>query len=97
MITNEDIISLGFIYSDELSTDEFDVYIYSYRRKDKPKGTYNIYRLDRIVDTDYFHLTSDLERLPEFKHFTRGYNGTLDDISELFYWFENFKEANKKI
>jgi len=97
MITHEEILSLGFTYSEELSTDEIDSYLYTVKRKDKPKGTVNIYRLSRLIDTDYFNMVTDLERLPEFKHFTRGWNGDLEDISELFYIFEGFKEANRKI
>lgn len=97
MITHEEIEAIGFTYSAELSTDEVDTYFYIKNRRDKPKGSQNVYRLDRMVDTDYFNLTSDLERLPEFKMFTRGYNGFLDDISELFYIFESFKEQNLKI
>ena len=97
MITNDQIEALGFEYSSTLSTDEVDTYLYVVDRTDKPSGSQNIYRLDRLVDTDYFNLTSRLERLPEFKMFTRGFNGFLDDITELFDIFESFKTQNLKI
>lgn len=97
MITDVDIKSLGFEYSPTLSTDEVTTYLYVVDRTDKPHGSQNIYRLDRLTDTDYFSLISDLERVPEFKMFTRGYNGDLADITELFNLFESFKSANSKI
>lgn len=97
MITHEEILGLGFEYMEDWSDEDTDSYKYTVVRRDKPKGTENIYRLSRIIDTDYFNLVSDLERLPDFKMFTRGWNGDLDDISDLFYVFESFKEANRKI
>jgi hypothetical protein len=97
MITREEIEAIGFNYSEELSTDEVEVYSYIKIRKDKPKGTQNVYMLCRAIGIDYFNLTSDLQRLSEFQMFTRGYNGYLDDISELFYIFESFKSDNRKI
>ncbi len=102
MITHEEILGLGFEYMEDWvetnwSDEETMSYRYTVNRTDKPSGSQNIYRLSRIVDTDYFNLASDLERLPEFKMFTRGWNGDLEDISDLFYLFESFKEANRKI
>lgn len=97
MITHDDILTLGFTYVEEWSGDGISSYVYAENRRDKPRGTQNVYRLSRVDDTDYFNLVSDLERLPDFKMWTRGYNGEIDDISELFYIFDSFKTQNRKI
>lgn len=99
-ITREEIEALGFTYSDTLSTSEMATYLYVVDRagdRGKPYGTQNVYRLDNPVSTDYYSLISDLQRKPEFEMWTRGFNGPLDTITELFNIFDNFKEANKKI
>jgi len=100
MITREEIEALGFVYAENISTDETDTYFYVEDRagdKGKPYGTRNIYRLDNLIDTDYYNLRSNLERTPEFEMWTRGFNGDLETITELFDIFEFFKEENAKI
>lgn len=100
MITREEIEALGFVYSDKLSDDEMDTYLYSVDRagdRGKPYGTRNVYRLNNPISTDYYSLISDLERRPEFEMWTRGFNGPLETVTELFNIFENFKDVNKKI
>lgn len=96
MITEEDILSLGFEKIDSWCSDVIVSYKYSVRRYDKGRDVYNIYRLDRYIDTDYFMLQSDLERLPDLRFLTRGFNGELETVGELFDIFEFMKEENRK-
>lgn len=97
MITHDEIESLGFEKVDEWSTDVTDAYVYRVNRYDKPKNTQNIYRLDRLINTDYMELVSSLENEMYFQMRTYSFNGELENIDDLFELFEQFKEANRKI
>lgn len=97
MITNDQILNLGFTKVDEWSTDITDSYVYRVNRYDKPRNTINQYRLDRLIDTDYMELKSTLQRETDFNMATYSFNGELETIDELFDLFESFREANRKI
>ena len=96
MITEDEILSLGFERVEGWCTDIVDAYSYSVTRKDRGFQVYNKYRLERLIDTDYFVLESNLQRLPDLAYPTRGWNGDLETIDDLFEIFEFFKETNAK-
>lgn len=96
MITEDEILSLGFTKEPGWSTEDINAYSYSVTRTDRGFQVYNKYRLEREIDTDYFVLRSNIQRLPDLAYLTRGWNGDLETIDELFDIFENFKEINAK-
>ena len=97
MITSSDIESLGFSRVPEWDTEVTLAYKYEKNRYDKLGNTINLYRLDRLVDTDYMELKSTLQREMDFNMSTYSFNGELETIDELFDLFENFKDLNNKI
>ena len=97
MITREEIISLGFTQVDDWSTDVTTAYKYVVNRYDKPRNTINLYRLDRLIDTDYMELVSSLQRETDFYMRLMSFNGELSTIEELFDLFEMFRENARKI
>ena len=97
MISNDEILNLGFTVVDEWSTDVTVAYKYVVNRYDKPRNTINLYRLDRLIDTDYMELVSTLQRETDFYMRTYSFNGELEEIDDLFELFEQFKELNRKI
>ena len=97
MISEEDILLLGFTKVPEWDTEVTLAYKYEKNRYDKPRNTINLYRLDRLVDTDYMELKSTLQRETDFVFPTYSFNGELETIDELFDLFENFKDLNNKI
>lgn len=96
-LSTEDILSLGFSKVDDWSTDIVDSYVYRVNRYDKPRNTQNVYRLDHLIDTDYFELKSTLQRETDFNMALLSFNGELETVDDLFDLFENFKENNRKI
>ena len=97
MITDSEILNLGFTKVDDWSTDVTDSYVYRVNRYDKPRNTINQYRLDRLIDTDYMELKSTLQRETDFCMATLSFNGELETIDDLFELFEQFREANRHI
>ena len=97
MITSNEIESLGFSRVPEWDTDVTLAYKYEKNRYDKPRNTINLYRLDRLVDTDYMELKSTLQRETDFTFPTYSFNGELETVDDLFDLFENFKDLNNKI
>ena len=97
MITDSEILDLGFTKVDEWSTDVTDSYVYRVNRYDKPRNTINQYRLDRLIDTDYMELKSTLQRETDFNMATYSFNGELETIDDLFELFESFREHNRHI
>lgn len=97
MITHEEIISLGFTQVDDWSTDVTTAYKYVVNRYDKPRNTINLYRLDRLIDTDYMELVSSLQRETDFYMRLMSFNGELSTVEELFDLFEMFRENARKI
>ena len=97
MITNDEILNLGFTVVDEWSTDVTVAYKYVVNRYDKPRNTINLYRLDRLIDTDYMELVSSLQRETDFYMRLMSFNGELETIDELFDLLEMMKENNRKI
>lgn len=97
MITNSEIISLGFTKVDDWSTDITNSYVYIVNRYDKPKNTVNMYRLDRLIATNYFELKSSLQRETDFNMRLMSFNGELEIIDDLFDLFEMVKENARKI
>lgn len=97
MISNDDILNLGFEEVTEWSTDVTAAYKYVVNRYDKPRNTINLYRLDRLIDTDYMELTSSLQRETDFYMRTYSFNGELETVDDLFELFENFKELNRRV
>lgn len=97
MITSAEIESLGFAKMEEWSTEVMDSYVLKVNRYDKPKNTQNIYRLDRLVGTDYVELTSSLQRLSDFILRTYSFNGEVETVEDLFDLVEEFRELNRKI
>lgn len=96
MITEEEILAQGFTKIDDLSTDIVDSYAYVVKRLDKGRNVLNVYRLDRLIDTDYFELTSTLQRERDYKLRTFGYNGDILTDEDLFDWMELAREQNRK-
>ena len=97
MISEEDILLLGFTKVPEWDTDVTLAYKYEKNRYDKPRNTINLYRLDRLVDTDYMELKSTLQREMDFVFTTYSFNGELESIDDLFELFESFREYNRHI
>jgi hypothetical protein len=97
MITSADIEAIGFIKMEGWSTDIVDSYVYKVIRHDKPKNTHNVYRLDRLIDSDYFELRSSLQREMDFDFKTYSFNGELETVDDLFELMEEFRELNRKI
>jgi len=97
MISEEDILLLGFTKVPEWDTDVTLAYKYEKNRYDKPRNTINLYRLDRLVDTDYMELKSTMQREMDFNMSTYSFNGELETVDDLFDLFENFKDLNNKI
>lgn len=97
MITSSDIESLGFSRVPEWDTEVTLAYKYEKNRYDKPRNTINLYRLDRLVDTDYMELKSTIQREVDFNMSTYSFNGELETVDDLFDLFENFKDLNNKI
>ena len=97
MITSNEIESLGFSRVPEWDTDVTLAYKYEKNRHDKPRNTINLYRLDRLVDTDYMELKSTLQRETNFTFPTYSFNGELETVDDLFDLFENFKDLINKI
>jgi len=97
MITDSQIQDLGFTRVDAWSTDVTDSYQYIVNRYDKPRNTINLYRLDRLIDTDYMELKSTLQRETDFNMGLMSFNGELATIEELFDLFEMFRENARKI
>ena len=97
MISEEDILLLGFTKVPEWDTDVTLAYKYEKNRYDKPRNTINLYRLDRLVDTDYMELKSTLQRETDFIFTTYSFNGELESIDDLFELFESFREYNRHI
>ena len=97
MITHEEIISLGFTQVDDWSTDVTTAYKYVVNRYDKPRNTINLYRIDRLNDTDYMELVSSLQRETDFYMRTYSFNGELETIDDLFDLFEQFRDHNRRI
>lgn len=97
MITDSEITNLGFIRVPEWDTEVTLAYKYEKNRYDKPRNTINLYRLDRLVDTDYMELKSTLQRETDFNMATYSFNGELETIDDLFELFESFREANRHI
>lgn len=97
MITHEEILNLGFIEVPEWDTDITTAYKYVVNRYDKPRNAINLYRLDRLIDTDYMELVSSLQRETDFYMRLMSFNGELSTIDELFDLFEMFRENARKI
>ena len=97
MITSSDIESLGFSRVPEWDTEVTLAFKYEKNRYDKPRNTINLYRLDRLVDTNYMELKSTLQRETDFCMATLSFNGELETIDDLFELFEQFREANRHI
>lgn len=97
MVTHEEILSLGFTEVPEWDTDITTAYKYVVNRYDKPRNTINLYRLDRLIDTDYMELVSSLQRETDFYMRTYSFNGELETIDDLFELFEQFREFNRKV
>ena len=97
MISQEEIENLGFTKVDNWSSDIVDSYVYTVNRYDKPRNTINLYRLDQLIDTDYFELKSTLQRETDFNMALMSFNGELETIDELFDLFEMVKENARKI
>ena len=97
MITSSDIESLGFSRVPEWDTEVTLAYKYEKNRYDQPRNTINLYRLDRLVDTDYMELKSTLQRETDFIFTTYSFNGELESIDDLFELFESFREYNRHI
>ena len=97
MVTHEEILSLGFTEVPEWDTDITTAYKYVVNRYDKPRNTINLYRLDRLIDTDYMELVSSLQRETDFYMRLMSFNGELSTIEELFDLFEMFRENARKI
>ena len=97
MISNEEIIQLGFTKVDAWSTDVTDSYQYIKNRYDKPRNTINLYRIDRLINTDYFEIVSSLQRETDFYLRTYSYNGDIYEIDDLFDLFEQLKDLNAKV
>jgi hypothetical protein len=97
MITDLDILGLGFSRVPEWDTEVTLAYKYEKNRYDKPRNTINLYRLDRLVDTDYMELKSTLQRETDFVFPTYSFNGELETIDDLFELFESFREHNRHI
>ena len=97
MVTHEEILNLGFIEVPEWDTDITAAYKYVVNRYDKPRNTINLYRLDRLIDTDYMELVSSLQRETDFYMRLMSFNGELSTIEELFDLFEMFRENARKI
>ena len=96
MISESEILALGFTKVDAWSTDIVDSYSYIVNRYDKPRNTINVYRLDRLIDTDYFELKSSLQRETDFFWKVFGFNGELETVDDLFDVFELAKEQSRK-
>lgn len=97
MVTHEEIIALGFTEVPEWDTDITVAYKYVVNRYDKPRNTINLYRLDRLIDTDYMELVSTLQRETDFNMRLMSFNGELATVDELFDLFEMFRENARKI
>lgn len=97
MISDSEITNLGFIRVPEWDTEVTLAYKYEKNRYDKPRNTINLYRLDRLVDTDYMELKSTLQRETDFVFNTYSFNGELETIDDLFDLFELFKDNNTHI
>lgn len=97
MISHEDIENLGFTKVDNWSSDVTDSYVYTVNRYDKPRNTINLYRLDHLIDTDYFELKSSLQRETDFNMALMSFNGELETVDELFDLFEMVRENARKI
>jgi len=97
MITNDEITWLGFTKVDSWSTDITDSYVYKVNRYDKPRNTINLYRLDRLIGTDYLELKSTLQRETDFLMPLMSFNGEVEDIDSLFELFESFRDHNRNI
>jgi len=97
MVTSDEILALGFTKVDAWSTDVTDSYRYIVNRYDKPRNTINLYRLDRLIDTDYMELKSTLQRETDFNMALMSFNGELETIDELFDLFELMRERNRTI
>jgi len=97
MITTTDIENLGFTRVEAWSTDVTDSYQYTVNRYDKPRNTINLYRLDRLIDTDYMELKSTLQRETDFSMRLMSFNGELEDIDALFDLFDMMKENARKV
>ena len=96
MITEDEILLLGFTKEPGWSTETINAYSYSVTRTDRGFQVYNKYRLEREIDSDYFRLESNIQRLPDLAYPTRGWNGDLETIDDLFEIFEYFKTENRK-
>jgi len=97
MVSQEEIENLGFAKVDNWSSDIVDSYVYIVNRYDKPRNTVNSYRLDHLIDTDYFELKSTLQRETDFNMRLMSFDGELETVDELFDLFELMKEHNRKI
>jgi len=97
MVSHEDVENLGFTKVDNWSSDIVDSYVYTVNRYDKPRNTINQYRLDHLIDTDYFELKSTLQRETDFNMSLMSFNGELETVEELFDLFEMVKENARKI
>lgn len=97
MILESDILNLGFTKVPEWGTEVTNSYVYRVNRYDKPRNTINLYRLDRLIDTDYMELKSTLQRETDFNMSLMSFNGELETIDELFDLFELMREKNRTI
>jgi len=97
MISEEDILLLGFTKVPEWDTDVTLAYKYEKNRYDKPRNTINLYRLDRLIDTDYMELKSTIQREMDFCMALMSFNGEMTTIEDLFDLFEMFRENARKI
>jgi len=97
MITEQDILDVGYIKEEDISDSDTNVYYMIVLRPDKPDRTRNFYRLDWDLVLDTFTLVTNLERKTDFDMKTISYMGAFDTKEELENITELFKEFNAKI
>jgi len=95
MISRDEIEWLGFTRVDNWSSDIIDSYKYIVNRYDKPRNTINLYRLDKLIGTDYIELKSTLQRETDFCMNTYSYNGEVTSIEDLFDLVELIRDHNR--
>lgn len=96
MITESDILSLGFHRIEDWDTEDAIAYKYTVNRLEKGLYVQNIYRLLDYGNGEYF-LKSNLVRIPDLNLQTRGFLGTIDTVDELEDIFDTMKQQNAEM